>query len=206
MNTPLFLTLSTSPRPNWLDAFADATTHLGPPKTFDFFAATVIYIDFSGLSAAQKEQWLSAAIAADKKVIVLSSLPSDDEAIDVIKQGAAGYGHALAVADQLREMCLVVKHGGLWVGSSLLNKVLAAVGRGASQAAAEDNSSVIASLSQREAMVAQAVARGATNQEISAHLGIAERTVKAHITSIFAKLSVRNRVELALLLNNVAFS
>ena len=55
-------------------------------------------------------------------------------------------------------------------------------------------------------MVASEVARGASNLEISTNLSITERTVKAHITSIFGKLQVRNRVELALLLHNVRIS
>jgi DNA-binding CsgD family transcriptional regulator len=49
----------------------------------------------------------------------------------------------------------------------------------------------------REREVARLVARGATNAEIAAVLGIRERTVKAHLTRVFAKAGLRSRTELA---------
>ena len=50
----------------------------------------------------------------------------------------------------------------------------------------------------REHEVAQLVASGYTNQEIGDRLGISLQTVKNHLQSIFRKLAVANRVELAL--------
>ena len=61
----------------------------------------------------------------------------------------------------------------------------------------------LASLSARELMVAERVARGASNREIADALGISERTVKAHLSVIFTKLNVRDRVQLALAMNNL---
>jgi DNA-binding NarL/FixJ family response regulator len=52
-------------------------------------------------------------------------------------------------------------------------------------------------LSERELEVVAAVARGRTNQEIAAELFISLSTVKTHVTSVQAKLGVRNRVEVA---------
>ena len=43
------------------------------------------------------------------------------------------------------------------------------------------------------------LARGGDNLKMAAMLGISERAVKAHITSLFAKLGVENRTELAVL-------
>jgi DNA-binding NarL/FixJ family response regulator len=55
-------------------------------------------------------------------------------------------------------------------------------------------------LTKRECQVAKAVADGLSNREIAARLSISERTVKARLTSVFQKLNVRDRVQLALLL------
>lgn len=52
-------------------------------------------------------------------------------------------------------------------------------------------------LSARETEVVRAIARGRTNQEIAAELFVSLSTVKTHLTAIQAKLSVRNRVEIA---------
>ena len=59
------------------------------------------------------------------------------------------------------------------------------------------------SLTEREHQVALEVGRGANNREIATTLAVSERTVKAHLTSIFDKLSLRDRVQLALLVNRL---
>ena len=59
-------------------------------------------------------------------------------------------------------------------------------------------------LTKRERQVAQAVADGLSNREIALRLNISERTVKARLTSVFQKLDVRDRVQLALLLRGGA--
>ncbi|NUW41962.1 response regulator [Nonomuraea rhodomycinica] len=55
----------------------------------------------------------------------------------------------------------------------------------------------VRALSEREAEVVRAVARGRTNQEIAAELSISLSTVKGHIAGVLAKLGARNRVEIA---------
>jgi DNA-binding NarL/FixJ family response regulator len=52
-------------------------------------------------------------------------------------------------------------------------------------------------LSPRELEVVRAVARGRTNAEIAAELFVSLSTVKTHLTNVQAKLSARNRVEIA---------
>lgn len=63
---------------------------------------------------------------------------------------------------------------------------------------------MLAALTQREREVALCVARGESNKEIARKLDLAERTIKAHLTGIFEKLGVRDRLRLALLLNTGA--
>lgn len=55
-------------------------------------------------------------------------------------------------------------------------------------------------LTERQLEVAQMVAKGATNPEIAEALGCTERTVKAHMSSIFGKLGIVNRTQLAVAL------
>ena len=48
-----------------------------------------------------------------------------------------------------------------------------------------------------------AVGRGLSNREIAEQLGLGERTIKAHLTTTFEKLQVRDRVQLALAVNRL---
>jgi DNA-binding NarL/FixJ family response regulator len=58
----------------------------------------------------------------------------------------------------------------------------------------------LASLTERQRLVADLISRGASNKEIGSRLNITERTVKAHLTETFRNVGVSGRLELALLL------
>lgn len=92
-----------------------------------------------------------------------------------------------------------MRHGGLWVGPELLARVIrAAVPAARADADALAAGALLAALSAREREVAEAVAEGLTNKVVAARLGITERTVKAHLATVFDKLGVRDRLQLAL--------
>lgn len=61
-------------------------------------------------------------------------------------------------------------------------------------------------LSPREREIVAAVARGLSNRDIAASTGIAQQTVKNHLSTIFHKLNVRSRVQLAILALQSGFS
>ena len=210
MTTTIFLSRARTVANNWREAFAIEYCESGPLSESVIIGGdpsqTVVFIDVAKLDNAAKKNWLESAVALEVKAVVLSPTPNDDEALEMIGLGAVGYGHSLAHASQLQAMQSAVINGGLWLGSGLMKKVLATLARNQARNEMQQPRQVdlLESLSERERSVAEEVARGATNQEISASLAIKERTVKAHITSIFSKLSVRNRVELALLFNNLS--
>jgi DNA-binding NarL/FixJ family response regulator len=56
----------------------------------------------------------------------------------------------------------------------------------------------LSALTTRELQIARAVAEGRGNREIATQLGITEQTVKNHLTSIFEKVGVASRLQLAL--------
>jgi DNA-binding NarL/FixJ family response regulator len=140
--------------------------------------------------------------AGHLSIIVLSSEPRDDEGITAMDAGASGYCHAYANAATLRQVVEVVSSGELWVGRSLLTRLL----KGVNQSVPEESRRVgdwRALLTEREAEVAGMAAQGASNLGIAEVLGITERTVKAHLTSIFDKLDVADRLQLALKVHGV---
>ena len=58
----------------------------------------------------------------------------------------------------------------------------------------------LSALTTRESQIARAVADGRGNREIATQLGITEQTVKNHLTSIYEKVGVRSRLQLALVI------
>lgn len=205
MKTPIFISSAPNILPNWKQAFPEATFYCGLPPKFDEFDDSLIFLDYMNLSSDDKKHWLDTCLVTERKVFVVSLTPNLHEAIAVIKCGAVGYGHTLSAPKLMREMALVVSHGGLWIGNKLLKRVMAALNQTSRQAPQPKPPGLRYQgiLSERELVVGRLVASGATNMEISVALGIKERTVKAHITSLFDKLQVRNRVELSLVLNDI---
>jgi DNA-binding NarL/FixJ family response regulator len=65
----------------------------------------------------------------------------------------------------------------------------------------ENGRQVLAELTDRQREVAQLVASGANNKEIARTLNITERTVKAHLTEVFDRLKISDRLQLAVRLN-----
>jgi len=164
--------------------------------------SAVVWLDTSNMSAAEKGREIAAAVALGQPVVVMAASPEEAEAFQVLNAGCAGYCHVNAVAEQLREIALVVEHGGLWMLPDLMQRLLALSVRTA-PAASSTGRAELNELTARELMVAGQVAHGATNREIAQSLEITERTVKAHLSSIFGKLDVRDRVQLALAMNNI---
>jgi DNA-binding NarL/FixJ family response regulator len=95
-------------------------------------------------------------------------------------------------------VALVVINGGLWVGADLMTRAAGAVARASGPQTTW--AAPLAELTPREREVATQVAEGACNKEVGRRLDITERTVKAHMTAIFEKLGVRDRLQLVLLL------
>jgi len=140
-------------------------------------------------------------------LIVLSDTPSDDEGMQIFSAGARGYCNSHASEAVLRQVFAVVSKGGLWIGESLMKRLLAGINRlqpvdshiNPASTKGSRPEHVIDQLTDRQREVARAIATGASNKEIARQLGITERTVKAHVGAILSKLEVPDRLRLALL-------
>ena len=132
------------------------------------------------------------------KVVVLAAIPRDDDALAALGAGAHGYCNAYADPQVLREIAEVVLRGGLWVGESLLSRLIAALAPASRGMPVEGAEDPLLRLTAREREIADHVLKGRSNKEISRETGLAERTVKAHLTAIFEKAGVRDRLQFAL--------
>ncbi len=130
------------------------------------------------------------------QVVVLSGLGSVEVALHAAAGGARGYvlksTRLVAVADAV---CAVAK-GGVWIDPSLDRKVFEAFQRTVPRVGEQPEG--LHGLTRREHEVLAQVAQGISNQEIARKLCISEQTVKTHLTRIFAKLEVKNRLAAAL--------
>lgn len=157
-------------------------------------------------------------VSPGTRIVLLSGMPDPLEGLNALNQGVRAYTHAYGVPALLQEVALAVEHGGLWVGRELLQRLVGAssaalAGRAKLSTTKEPHGAAIglapavsvaavvngwALLSVREAQVARAVAVGRSNREVADLLFISERTVKAHLSAVFEKIGVRDRLQLVL--------
>ena len=134
------------------------------------------------------------------RIIFTNTMPNDTEAYAALQAGCYGYCHAAAPRETLHQILDVVLNGGIWAGQALIQRLLMAINRLPSQ---ETDPTLLAALSEREREVVRLAAHGAANKVIARDLGITERTVKAHLSSSFEKLHIKDRIQLALLVNGI---
>jgi len=144
--------------------------------------------------------------APTTKVVVLTGDPHSSEAVEFIRAGAKGYCGSNIGTPLLCKAARVVSSGEIWIGRKLLPVLFDELVRTANNNASIINipanqttaTSVFTGLSPRERQITSLVAAGQQNKFISHKLQISEKTVKAHLTTIFRKLGVEGRTQLAL--------
>ena len=153
------------------------------------------------LPAWDDPQW--AGILQDMQVVVASTRPNDEIARQTLAWGACGYVHAFATVATLRSMLQSVATGHVWLGRSLLSRMLQDLDHVLPPPQNDDWSCL---LSAREVEVARYAAIGESNAAIAERLSISERTVRAHMSAIFEKLQINDRLMLALIVHGIPTS
>ncbi len=154
-----------------------------------------------------RQQWMTNTIALilkdfqNVKIVVLANSPNQAEALHALSLGAVGYCHAYSAPELLKEVKTVISHGGIWLGQELLQRLIQVSTKLVTNKP-EYVESLLLQLTKREKDVAIEAAKGLSNKEIARILDITERTVKAHLSSTFERLAVKDRLQLALILNS----
>lgn len=203
-----FVTKDGALQPRWLAAFPDAQDISKLDRAKAAAEPFTVWINRSLIADADLANAIASLNKLNGKVVVMSGVLSDEQGLEAVISGAVGYVHFLAKPSQLQEVALVVEKGGLWLGPQLLQKVITAskfISNQSLSIKADESkpSDKLSLLTDKERQVAQEVGRGASNREIAETLGVSERTVKAHLTSTFDKLMLRDRVQLALVVHDI---
>jgi NarL family two-component system response regulator LiaR len=124
------------------------------------------------------------------RVIVLTSFIDDERLLPAIRAGAAGY---LLKDVQPQELARAVRAASS--GQALIDPTVAAR---LIDSLADRRGEEAEQLTPREGEVLDLIARGFSNKRIARELGVAEKTVKTHVSHVLAKLGVADRTQAAL--------
>lgn len=200
----LFIAPGAKLRANWQEAFPGASLCDRVQAGSD---ADVVWVLLPEEGDVVKLLAECRSAAGKLPVIAISDVPGDQQGLAALGTGVVGYCNGHAAPAVLRLVADTVRNGGLWVGQSLLQRLLAGIARAAATKFTPPELSAWASgLTERETEVARAAASGLGNKEIASQLDITERTVKAHLGSVFDKLKLRDRMHLTLRVNGIVKS
>lgn len=126
----------------------------------------------------------------DVAVLVLTAYDDEEYIVDMLRVGAAGCLLKSADGEQLVQAIRSISRGVLVLDPTVEQRILRHVGslRRVALSSAEY-------LTRRELNVLKLAAKGTTNREIAAELGVGPRTVKQHLANIYGKMHVASRTE-----------
>ena len=139
----------------------------------------------------------------ETKIVLFSRSPNAKEGISMLRAGAWGYCEKAIEPLCLKKAVLMLQKGEVWVKRNLVPHLIGELAR-LTRRRTKDSASHdtrLATLTPREREVVLLIGEGASNKKIASRLMITEHTVKAHLTTIFRKLGLSGRVQLAVLAN-----
>lgn len=138
------------------------------------------------------------------KVLILSTYDDECDVGEAIRAGAKGYVLKSISLEELVNAIHSICRGYSLIKSGIVERL--ANSKKVKPNLDKSTPSLSDSLTPRELDVARLVAVGATNQEIADRLFISKSTVKTHINSIFNRLSLKNRSQLAIYASSASIS
>jgi len=130
----------------------------------------------------------------ESRVLILTTFDVDEYVYEALRAGASGFLLKDVTAQQLVAGVRVVAAGEALLAPTVTKRLLE---RFASTLPSEDDGPPpsLSSLTERELEILTQLARGLSNAELGATLYLSEPTIKTHLSSIFRKLGVRDRVQ-----------
>jgi len=164
-------------------------------KMLDKFKPDILLLDLrmpekDGLAVLTEVNFESLST----RVIVLTAAEDDRDVIRAMRLGARGVVLKQSASELLLKSIRQVHDGEIWLDNRMTAEVIDAFKKSAESGQRREKPL----LSDREKEVVQLVVQGFRNREIGEKLFISEQTVKNHLHNIFDKLSVSDRLELAL--------
>jgi two-component system nitrate/nitrite response regulator NarL len=154
----------------------------------------------TGLEALRE---LSGASTSVRPILLTASIEKE-QIVQALQLGARGIVLKDASTETLFKSIRTVMKGKFWVGEKavpnlvdVLRTNIAAGGEAAQRAESRETKNTFG-LTPRELEVVGSIVTGLTNREIAGKFSISEQTVKHHLSNIFDKVGVSNRLELAL--------
>jgi two-component system, NarL family, nitrate/nitrite response regulator NarL len=133
------------------------------------------------------------AVDSPTRIILLADVAGNDQILEGVRLGTRGIVLKTAMPSHLYKCVRCVAAGEYWFGNDQLPTLIDAL-----RVTPPHPAPPVQTLTRREIEVIAAIVDGATNRTIAEQLGMSDQTVKNHLSHIYDKVGVSNRLELAL--------
>jgi len=163
----------------------------------EFKSDDIVIVDITSFETVEDVLKYFDTIPKSLRVIALTDEPKLAEGAYLIKKGFKSYLSIRTNKVIIEQVINTVQGGNVWLYPELMNYIIKHININSDQ---NRSSEALEKLSSKEKQVANYVADGMSNKEIAKALDVQLVTVKKHISSIFSKLNVKDRVALAILI------
>lgn len=165
-------------------------------------AADMLICQQSLLEAQQADVMVALKAAApDSRILIVGPQQPVSMQISALKLGARGYFNEDLPLEKLCIAIHLILQGEVWVERHLISDLIDEMNH--APKVDDVHRKAAESLSPKEHEVATLVSHGATNKMIARKMNITERTVKAHLTTIFQKMNLPDRLSLAIVFRDL---
>jgi len=166
-------------------------------------AVLMLDLAMPGLTGIQVLRELASA-EGDVRTIVLTAAIAEKQIVEALQLGARGILLKDAAIQLVTKCIEKVLAGEYWVGREAVTSLVDYL-HGLQRSTERTTQPSLLKFTPREQEIISAILTGCVNKEIAANLSISEETVKRHLSNIFAKAGVSNRLELAIWSMNKGF-
>ncbi|CAA0107256.1 Response regulator protein VraR [Zhongshania aliphaticivorans] len=155
-------------------------------------------IHASSFSPEAVAAFLKTASSGDRRLAIADDIPSATALLGYTQGGALAYCNSYMASDHFRQLFALLDNGASWYPPVMLTEIFNLARK--NMASDQPLSPLFDALTDRERQVALRVAEGKSNKEVAVDFNITVRTVKAHLSNIYEKLQVKDRVALLIYL------
>jgi DNA-binding NarL/FixJ family response regulator len=153
-------------------------------------------IQMPGGDGLQATRRITESPELTSRVVILTTFERDEYVFEAMQSGASGFLLKNAPPEELIHAVRVVAAGDALLAPSVTRRIIEQFAR---RPVEPEVRARLESLTQREREVLVMLARGNSNAELAAELFVTEGTIKTHVSSLLAKLGLRDRVQAVVL-------
>ena len=156
-------------------------------------------IQMPGLTGIEATRRICAAPALEAtRILILTMFEIDDYVLGALRAGACGFLLKDTDPQSLVDAVRTVHEGQSLLSPQVLSRLVSRMPRTVAGASGTSRAGDVEALTPRQREVLLLIAKGLSNSEIEAELGITRATCRSHITALLARLNARDRAQLVI--------